>query len=53
MSLQDQGDLRIFGGIKNVFNDKGAFYPYGRGNYYSGYGGGKGRYVYLGAQYSF
>ncbi|WP_394192577.1 TonB-dependent receptor plug domain-containing protein [Pseudoalteromonas atlantica] len=53
MSLQEQGDLRIFGGIKNVFNDKGAFYPYGRGNYYSGYGGGKGRYVYLGAQYSF
>ena len=53
MSLQEQGDLRVFGGIKNVFNDKGAFYPYGRGNFYSGYGGGKGRYIYLGAQYSF
>jgi len=36
-----------------VFDNKGDFYPSGRGNYYSEYGGGKGRYVYVGAQYSF
>lgn len=53
MSLQQHGDLRLFGGINNIFDDKGAFYPYGRGNYYSNYGGGTGRYAYLGAQYSF
>ena len=53
MALTDKSDLRVFGGINNVFDDKGAFYPSGRGNFYSGYGGGAGRYVYLGAQYSF
>ena len=53
MALTDKSDLRVFGGINNVFDDKGAFYPSGRGNFYTGYGGGAGRYVYLGAQYSF
>ena len=53
LALTDKSDLRVFGGINNVFDDKGAFYPSGRGNFYSGYGGGAGRYVYLGAQYSF
>lgn len=53
MALTPKSDLRVFGGVNNVFDDKGAFYPSGRGNYYSGYGGGAGRYIYLGAQYSF
>lgn len=53
LRLQEHGDLRLFGGINNVFDDKGAFYPGGRGNYYTEYGGGKGRYAYIGAQYSF
>ncbi|MFQ3202854.1 MAG: iron complex outermembrane receptor protein [Pseudoalteromonas tetraodonis] len=53
LALTDKSDLRVFGGINNVFDDKGAFYPSGRGNFYSRYGGGAGRYVYLGAQYSF
>ncbi|MCO7248949.1 TonB-dependent receptor [Pseudoalteromonas sp. PAR1] len=53
MSLGEQSQLRVFGGVNNVFDNKGDFYPYGRGNYYSAYGGGAGRYVYVGAQYSF
>lgn len=53
LSLGKQSQLRVFGGVNNVFDNKGDFYPSGRGNYYSEYGGGKGRYVYVGAQYSF
>ncbi|MFT6788641.1 MAG: iron complex outermembrane receptor protein [Pseudoalteromonas rhizosphaerae] len=53
MALTSNSDLRVFGGINNIFDNKGAFYPSGNGNYYSGYGGGTGRYMYLGAQYSF
>ncbi|MGO2168227.1 MAG: TonB-dependent receptor domain-containing protein [Pseudoalteromonas sp.] len=53
MALTSQSDLRIFAGVNNIFDNRGAFYPGGRGNYYTEYGGGAGRYVYLGAQYSF
>ena len=53
MALTPKSDLRVFGGVNNILSDQGASYPSGNGNYYSGYGGGAGRYVYLGAQYSF
>lgn len=44
--LDDIG-MRFYGGVNNVFDDNGPFYL-GRGNFYSGYGGGKGRFFYLG-----
>lgn len=53
-------DLRLFGGINNVFDDQGPFVPNtgdnvesGRGNFDSEYGGGTGRFVYIGAELSF
>ncbi len=46
-------EVRVYGGVNNLANNYGRFTPSGRGNYYSQYGGGRGRFVYLGAQYSF
>ena len=48
-----ESEMRVYGGINNLTNNYGRFTPGGRGNFYSQYGGGRGRYVYLGAQYSF
>ena len=45
--------LRLFGGINNVFDNNGPFILGGTGNYNSNYGGGKGRFYYLGAEISF
>ena len=53
LELSNKSDLRLFGGVNNLFDNKGDFYPSGRGNYYSKYGGGKGRYAYIGVSYSF
>ena len=54
------GDLRLFAGVKNVFDDCGPFIPRtgdnyerGIGNYDSKYDGGVGRFVYLGAEMRF
>ncbi|MFT4654267.1 MAG: iron complex outermembrane receptor protein [Patiriisocius sp.] len=53
-------DLRLSGGINNVFDDQGPFVPNtgdnvesGRGNFDSEYGGGTGRFVYIGAELTF
>jgi outer membrane receptor protein involved in Fe transport len=46
-------ELRVFGGINNLLDDKGDFTPSGRGNFYSGYGTGMGRFGYLGAEVKF
>jgi outer membrane receptor protein involved in Fe transport len=50
-------NLRLFGGVKNIFDDKGPFIPRtgdnferGIGNFDSKYGGGVGRFVYVGAE---
>lgn len=52
-------DMDIYGGIRNLFNNKGPFVPEGDvdtssyGNFSSNYGGGIGRYVYVGAKLKF
>ena len=53
-------ELRMYAGVKNMFDDKGPFIPNtgdnferGRGNFDSKYGGGVGRFVYLGAEIRF
>ncbi len=53
-------EMDIYGGIRNLFNDKGPFIPNGgdnyetgTGNFNSAYGGGVGRYAYVGAKLKF
>ncbi len=53
IELNDDSDIQVFGGVNNIFDDKGEFYPSSRGNFSSSYDAGKGRYVYLGAKISF
>ncbi len=51
--LSQGGDLRVFGGVNNLFDNQGTFSLGGRGHFYSGYGSSTGRYAYLGAEISF
>tara|TARA_B100001059_G_C17831159_1_gene584779 strand:+ start:182 stop:3214 length:3033 start_codon:yes stop_codon:yes gene_type:complete len=53
MELDNNSELRLSGGINNIFDNNGAFFPHGTGNFNSDWGGGKGRYMFIGAQYSF
>jgi len=53
IEMNDDSSVRVFGGINNIFDDKGEFYLGGRGNFGSDYDAGVGRFVYLGAQVSF
>jgi len=53
IDMSDESSVRVFGGINNIFDDKGQFYYGGRGNFGSEYDAGTGRFVYLGAQVSF
>ncbi|MCF6439212.1 TonB-dependent receptor [Pseudoalteromonas luteoviolacea] len=45
--------LRLSGNVKNLFNNNGPFIIGGNGNFHSAYGGGRGRFVSLGAQITF
>jgi outer membrane receptor protein involved in Fe transport len=54
------GTVRLFGGIKNIFDDMGPFMPTGGDTYESGpgnfdskYDGGVGQFAYLGAEIRF
>ena len=53
IELQDESSVRVFGGVNNVFDDKGPFILGGTGNFDGEYGGGTGRFVYLGAEVRF
>jgi outer membrane receptor protein involved in Fe transport len=53
IELENDSSVRIFGGVNNVFDDKGQFYIGGRGNYGSEYDAGRGRFLYLGAEAKF
>ncbi|MGI2257787.1 TonB-dependent receptor domain-containing protein [Shewanella sp. GXUN23E] len=46
-------ELRLYGGINNLFDEKGPFIVGGTGNYDSAYGGGLGRFMFLGARVQF
>ncbi|MEL4279196.1 MULTISPECIES: TonB-dependent receptor domain-containing protein [Shewanella] len=55
-----QAELRLYGGVRNIFDnqgpwvaDTGDLVETGNGNYSSAYGGGVGRYAYLGAELKF
>ncbi len=47
IEMKYDASVRIFGGVNNVFDDKGQFYVGGRGNFGSEYDAGRGRFVYL------
>lgn len=53
MDLSNQGEVSFFGGVNNVFDNRGDYALSGRGHFYSGYGSSVGRFIYLGAQMSF
>jgi outer membrane receptor protein involved in Fe transport len=59
-NLESGSDLRLFGGVKNIFDQKGPFIPRtgdtyerGIGNFDSKFGGGIGRFVFAGAEMRF
>ncbi len=60
MELRNNSTVRMYGGVKNVFNDMGPFIPVsgepyegGVANFDSKWDGGIGRFVFLGAEYRF
>ena len=60
MQTQSLGLLRLFAGVKNVFDDMGPFMPTGGdtfesgpGNFDSKYDGGVGQFGYLGFEMQF
>ena len=53
MELDNKSDLRLSAGINNVFDNNGAFFPHGKGNFNPDWGGGKGRYFFVSAKYNF
>ena len=60
MDLKNDSTLRLYGGVKNVFNDMGPFIPVsgepyegGVANFDSKFDGGIGRFVFLGAEWRY
>nr|WP_306461453.1 TonB-dependent receptor [Colwellia ponticola] len=53
ISLSKGGDLRVFGGVNNIFDNQGDYSLGGRGHFYSGYGSSVGRFLYAGAEITF
>ncbi|WP_394392830.1 TonB-dependent receptor plug domain-containing protein [Shewanella woodyi] len=53
MDLKQNGEIRFFGGLNNIFDNKGDFIIGGKGNFSSKYGGGIGRFYYAGAEFKF
>jgi len=55
MELKSGADLNFFGGVRNLFDNDvfGDAYEGGIGNYDSKFGGGVGRFFFLGAEMSF
>ncbi|MDP4984554.1 TonB-dependent receptor domain-containing protein [Pseudoalteromonas tunicata] len=52
-ALSNSSDMRVSGGLNNVFDNKGPFVLGGTGNFDSSYGGGVGRFAYLSAEVRF
>ncbi|SUI60636.1 TonB-dependent receptor plug domain-containing protein [Shewanella morhuae] len=60
MDINNSAQLRLYGGVRNIFDNQGPWVANtgdlvesGTGNYSSAYGGGVGRYGYLGAEMKF
>jgi len=53
MDIGTDSRMRLFGGVNNIFDNTGPFVLGGKGNFDSNYGGGVGRFAYLGAEVKF
>ncbi|MEQ3528079.1 TonB-dependent receptor [Pseudoalteromonas sp. XMcav11-Q] len=53
MELGDNRTLSVYGGVNNLFDEKGPFIVGGTGNFDSAYGSGVGRFAFIGAKYQF
>jgi len=53
MELSKDGEVRFFGGVNNIFDNRGDYSLDEKGHFYSGYGSSVGRFVYLGAEFKF
>ncbi|GAA0340516.1 TonB-dependent receptor [Bowmanella denitrificans] len=60
LEFDNSADLRLYAGVRNLFDNQGPFvantgdlYESGTGNFASAYGGGIGRFVYAGAELKF
>lgn len=53
MDLENEGKLRLFGGVNNIFDERGPFMIGYTGNYASAFGRGMGRYFFAGAEVKF
>ena len=60
MELRNSSTIRMYSGVKNLFNDMGPFIPVSGDPYEGGvahfdikWDGGIGRFVFLGAEYRF
>lgn len=53
MDTGNGAEVRLSGGINNIFDNQGSFSLGGRGHFYSGYGSSVGRFAYFGAEVKF
>jgi len=53
VALANDTSITVFGGVNNVFDNKGQFFLGGRGNFGSEYDAGTGRFFYMGAEVKF
>ncbi|GHF85735.1 TonB-dependent receptor plug domain-containing protein [Thalassotalea marina] len=53
MDLENEGTLRLYGGVNNIFDNVGPFMRGYTGNYASAFGRGMGRYFFAGAEVKF
>lgn len=51
--IDENAELRLYGGVNNLFDERGPFILGGRGNFDSAYGGGMGRFMFVGARLQF
>jgi outer membrane receptor protein involved in Fe transport len=53
MDLANDGEVRLSGGVNNIFDNRGDYSPGEKGHFYSGYGSSVGRFVYIAAEVQF
>ncbi|MFC3034674.1 TonB-dependent receptor domain-containing protein [Pseudoalteromonas fenneropenaei] len=53
LATEHSGDINLFAGVNNLFDEHGDFIIGGNGGFHSTYGGGKGRYAFIGASWHF
>ncbi|RJE76455.1 TonB-dependent receptor [Pseudoalteromonas sp. MSK9-3] len=53
IDINAQSELQVYGGVNNLTDEHGPFVIGGTGNFDSMYGGGLGRFAFIGAKYTF